>query len=84
MEAEDGRLLHLEPLEDPFAVEFAVPPLATLTLGLTRDPLIPLGAGNGLVVGWEGRTLELEAADSPWPGAGAGPLAQTQPTRTWC
>ena len=38
-------------------------PLATLTLGLTRDPLIPLGAGNGLAIGWDGRTLELEAAD---------------------
>ena len=65
VEAKDGRLLHLEAQEDPFAVEFAVPPLATLTLGLTRDPLIPLGAGNGLAVGWEGRTLELEAPDRP-------------------
>jgi DNA polymerase-2 len=65
VEAEDGRLLHLDLLEDPFAVEFSVPPLATLTLGLTRDPLIPLGAGNGLAVGWEGRTQELEAPDAP-------------------
>jgi len=65
VEAKDGRVLHLEAQEDPFAVEFAVPPLATLTLGLTRDPLIPLGAGNGLAVGWEGRSLELEAADKP-------------------
>ncbi|MHB9075395.1 MAG: DNA polymerase domain-containing protein [Desulfobaccales bacterium] len=65
VEAKDGRLLHLEAQEDPFAVEFAVPPLATLTLGLTRDPLIPLGAGNGLAVGWEGRSLELEAPDKP-------------------
>ena len=62
---EDGRLLHLDLLEDPFAVEFSVPPLATLTLSLTRDPLIPLGAGNGLAVGWEARTLELEAVDTP-------------------
>ncbi len=65
VEAADGRLLSLAPREDPFAVEFSVPPLATLTLGLTRDPLIPLGAGNGLAVGWEGRTLELEAPDAP-------------------
>lgn len=65
VEAQDGRLLHLEAREDPFAVEFTVPPLATLTLGLTRDSLIPLGAGNGLEVGWEGRTLELEAPDRP-------------------
>ncbi len=65
VEAKDGRVLHLEAQEDPFAVEFGVPPLATLTLGLTRDPLIPLGAGNGLAVGWEGRTLELEAPDRP-------------------
>ena len=65
VEAQDGRLLHLDLLEDPFAVEFSVPPLATLTLSLTRDPLIPLGAGNGLAVGWEGRTLELEAPDKP-------------------
>jgi DNA polymerase-2 len=65
VEAENGRLLHLNPLEDPFAVEFSVPPLATLTLILTRDPLIPLGAGNGLRVGWEGRSLELDAPDAP-------------------
>jgi DNA polymerase elongation subunit (family B) len=65
VEAQDGRLLHLDLLEDPFAVEFSVPPLATLTLSLTRDHLIPLGAGNGLAVGWEGRTFELEAPDKP-------------------
>jgi hypothetical protein len=38
--------------------------LATLTLGLTRDPLIPLGRGNGVTLGWEGRTLEPEAPDA--------------------
>ena len=65
LKAEDGRLLHLDPVEDAFAVEFSVPPLNTLTLSLTRDPLIPLGAGNGLAVGWDGRTLELEAPDAP-------------------
>ena len=65
VESQDGRLLHLDLLEDPFAVEFSVPPLATLTLSLTRDHLIPLGAGNGLAVGWEARTLELEAPDKP-------------------
>ena len=65
VEAEDGRLLHLDPMEDACAVEFSVPPLTTLTLCLTRDPLIPLSAGNGLAVGWEGRTLELEAEDAP-------------------
>ena len=42
-----------------------MPPLTTLTLSLTRDRLIPLGAGNGLAVGCDGRTLELEAPDSP-------------------
>ena len=61
----DGRLLRLEPQEEPFALEFYRPPLTTLTLGLTRDPLIPLGAGNGLALGWEGETLELEAPDIP-------------------
>ena len=65
VESQDGRLLHLDLLEDPFAVEFSVPPLATLTLSLTRDHLIPLGAGNGLAVGWEARTLELDALDKP-------------------
>jgi len=65
VEAADGRLLHLEPLEDPFALEFAAPPLATLVLRLTHDPLIPLGAGNGLALDWEGRTLELDAPDAP-------------------
>ena len=65
VEAEGDRLLHLTPQEDAFAVEFSVPPLATLGLGLTRDPLIPLGAGNGLTVEWEGRTMELDAPDAP-------------------
>jgi DNA polymerase II len=65
LEAADGRLLHLDPLEDAFALEFSVPPLTTLFLSLTRDRLIPLGAGNGLAVGFDGRTLELEAPDPP-------------------
>ena len=65
VEAEDGRLLHLDPMEDAFAVEFSAPPLATLTLSLTRDRLIPLSAGNGLAVGYDGRTHELEAEDCP-------------------
>jgi len=65
LKAEDGRLLHLDPMEDAFALEFSVPPLTTLTLSLTRDRLIPLDAGNGLAVGWEDRTHELEAPDAP-------------------
>ena len=65
VEAQDGRLLHLDLMEDAFAAEFSVPPLATLTLSLTRDPLIPLDAGNGLAVGCDGRTLELDAEDAP-------------------
>jgi DNA polymerase elongation subunit (family B) len=63
LEVAGGRLRSLAPLEEPFALEFSPPPLATLTLGLTRDPLIPLGAGNGLTLGWEGRTLELAVED---------------------
>ena len=65
LEAQGSRLLRLEPLEEAFALEFSPPPLTTLTLGLTRDPLIPLGAGNGLTLGWEGETLELDAPDIP-------------------
>jgi DNA polymerase-2 len=65
VEAEDGRLLQLNLMEDAFAQEFSVPALATLTLSLTRDPVIPLGAGNGLAVGCDGRTLELDAEDAP-------------------
>jgi DNA polymerase II len=65
VEYRDGRLLHLTPLEEPFALEFTAPPLAILTLSLTRDALIPLGAGNGLAVGWEGELMELEALDRP-------------------
>jgi len=65
VESRNGRLLRLHPLEDAFAREFSAPPLATLTLGLTRDPLIPLGAGNSLAVGCDGRTRELEAPDAP-------------------
>jgi DNA polymerase II len=64
VQASAGRLLKLTPLEDPFALELACPPLATLSLGLTRDPLIPLGRGNGLTLGWDGRTLEPEAPDA--------------------
>ena len=63
---EGGRLRRLDPLEEAFALEFSPPPLlTTLTLSLTRDPLIPLAAGNGLALGWEGRTLELAATDRP-------------------
>ena len=53
------------PWRTPSLWSFRCRPLATLTLSLTRDRLIPLGAGNGLAVGWEGRTLELEAEDAP-------------------
>jgi len=63
LEAREGRLVALAPLEDQFALDVSLPPLTTLGLGLTRDPLIPLGAGNNLAVTWEGRTLELEAPD---------------------
>ncbi|MGD0826798.1 MAG: DNA polymerase domain-containing protein [Desulfobaccales bacterium] len=63
---EGRRLRRLDPLEEAFALEFSPPPLlTTLTLSLTRDPLIPLAAGNGLALGWEGRTLELAAPDRP-------------------
>ncbi|MGC2434762.1 MAG: DNA polymerase domain-containing protein, partial [Desulfobaccales bacterium] len=63
---EGGRLRRLDPLEEAFALEFSPPPfLTTLTLSLTRDPLISLDAGNGLALGWEGRTLELTAPDRP-------------------
>jgi DNA polymerase-2 len=65
VDADRGRLLGLAPLEDRFAPEFSLPPLAVLELGLTRDPLIPLGRGNSLALGWEGRTYELEAPDAP-------------------
>ncbi len=63
LEAREGRLLSLSPREEQFARDVSLPPLTTLGLGLTKDPLIPLGAGNGLAVTWEGRTLELEAAN---------------------
>src|SRR5208337_3923528 len=68
LEAGQGgsRLRRLDPLEEAFALEFSPPPpLTILTLSLTRDPLIPLAAGNGLSLGWEGRTLELAAPDRP-------------------
>ena len=65
LEAQGGRLVQLEPLEEAFALEFSLPPLTTLTLSLTRDPLIPLGAGNGLALGWDGETRELAAPDIP-------------------
>jgi DNA polymerase II len=62
LEAEAGRLLALHPREEPFALELSWPPLRVLHLGLTLDPLIPLGAGNGLFFRWEDRTLEPEAS----------------------
>ena len=64
LEARDGRLLDVSPLEEQFALEFSLPPLSVMTLGLTRDHLIPLDRGNGLVVGWEGQRLELEPQDA--------------------
>jgi DNA polymerase elongation subunit (family B) len=63
LEAREGWLVALAPREEQFARDVSLPPLVTLGLGLTKDPLIPLGAGNNLAVTWEGRTLELEAAD---------------------
>ncbi len=65
LETKDGRLLRISPLEEQFALEFSLPSLSIMTLGLTRDPLIPLDGGNGLVVGWEDYRLELEALDAP-------------------
>ena len=59
------RLAAATALEAQFQEDIAVPPLAALELTLTRDHLIPLGAGNGLALTWEGRTVELEAADVP-------------------
>jgi DNA polymerase elongation subunit (family B) len=61
LEVQAGRLQAISPQEDAFALEFSLPPLHTLTLGLTRDHLIPLDRGNGVVIGWEGRTMEFEA-----------------------
>jgi DNA polymerase elongation subunit (family B) len=61
LETREGKLVALAPREEQFARDVSLPPLVTLGLGLTKDPLIPLGAGNGLAVTWEGRTLELEA-----------------------
>jgi DNA polymerase elongation subunit (family B) len=63
LEYREGKLVSLAPREEQFAMDVSLPPLVTLRLGLTKDPLIPLGAGNNLSVTWEGRTLELEAAD---------------------
>ena len=63
LEIEGGRLRGWNSLEDPFAVEFSLPPLSILEVGLTKDPLLPLTAGNGLRLGWEGQTLELEAGE---------------------
>ncbi len=65
LEARDGRLLRLSPLEEQFALEFSLPSLDILTLGLTRDPLIPLAAGNSLAVGGDDYRLEIEAQDIP-------------------
>jgi DNA polymerase-2 len=62
LELTGNRLRGLRPLEEQFALELSLPPLVTLHLSLTRDPLIPLEAGNGLALSFEGRTLELEGA----------------------
>jgi len=63
LEARDGRLVTIAPREEQFARDVSLPPLNILGLGLTKDPLVPLDRGNSLTVTWEGRTLELEAAD---------------------
>ena len=84
LEAAGGRLLGLEPLEEAFALEFSPPPLTTLTLGLTRDPLIPLGAGNGLALGWDGETLGDGSHGYPGTFRATWPAICAGPTRTWC
>uniref|UniRef100_A0A7C3UZD2 DNA-directed DNA polymerase n=1 Tax=Desulfobacca acetoxidans TaxID=60893 RepID=A0A7C3UZD2_9BACT len=66
LEAREGRLTALAPREEQFARDLSLPPLTIMGLGLIKDPLIPLDAGNGLTITWEGRTLELEAPD--WAG----------------
>lgn len=62
LEWQEDRLQAWQPLEEAFAVELMWPELRILELTLTRDYLLPLGAGNDLAVTWEGRTLELTAA----------------------
>ncbi|MBW2135024.1 MAG: hypothetical protein JRG72_07320 [Deltaproteobacteria bacterium] len=62
LETTGDQLDRLSPLEHPFQEEFVLPSLRTMTISLTRDPLIPLEAGNSLALTWEGQTLELEAA----------------------
>ncbi len=60
LEIDSGRLLAVQSREEPFALELSLPPLNVLHMGLTRDPLIPLSAGNTLFFRWEEHTLELE------------------------
>jgi len=62
LKIEEGRLAAATLREEPFAPDLTLPPLSILHLGLTRNPLVPLGAGNSLFLSWEGRTLELEAS----------------------
>jgi DNA polymerase-2 len=65
LELADDRLVMATALEAQFQEDLVLPPLTTLELALTRDHLIPLGAGNGLALTWEGRPVALEAADVP-------------------
>jgi DNA polymerase II len=65
LELVGDRLAAATALEAQFQEDITLPSLAALELTLTRDHLIPLGSGNGLALTWEGRTMELEAADVP-------------------
>jgi hypothetical protein len=74
VETQRGRLVHLEAQEDPFALEFSVPPLAILTLELTRETAWR----------WGGRTAPenwTRRIDPAW--CGSWPECCTRPTLTW-
>ena len=62
-----GRLVLIRALDTPWEPGYTLPPLRTLTLRLTRSPLVPLERGNTVRAEIAGEACEIGAAD---PAAG--------------
>jgi DNA polymerase-2 len=60
---EGGTITRIRPVDSNAARHYALPPLRTLELTLTLDPLIPLLAGNSLVITVDGQAYELTTLD---------------------
>jgi len=58
-----ARLVGIRALDDPWDPGYRLPPLRTMTLRLSRSPLLPLERGNSVRVQAGGETLALSPAN---------------------